>query len=179
MNCFAIGILVFAFFAIIHVMYDRILLPSIRMHFRFKLFALRDDLRMKKLVHGNSITDELYASMEGSINNAIKLLPVINVHMMVTSQEKLASNEELKELIERRRKLLEECPVEEIRSIRANLLRETALIFAFNSGMWFMYLLPVGIAMVFLGRLKLAIKKLIYMPAPEIDSFVAAEACFA
>ena len=55
-----------------HFIYESIILPSIRLSLRFKLFALRDQLR--RMVMQGTASDEVFRIQQSSINNAINML---------------------------------------------------------------------------------------------------------
>ena len=57
-----------------HFIYERIILPSIRLHYRNQLFALRDVAR-RKIIDGGSDTSMQAATLvHDSLNNAINRL---------------------------------------------------------------------------------------------------------
>jgi hypothetical protein len=172
---FSIAIIFLGLIALLHLIYETILLPSIRLHFRFKVFGLRDQLREIKLKKSNAVNDSLFEDMETSINNAIKILPFVNLHTMKIAADRFHSDKELQKLMEKRKKLIDECPIPEIKKIRNQLFQIVEFVFAFNTAMWFIYLLPVFGVALFFKTIKNTMKALVCVPSQRFDEIVRME----
>ncbi len=64
--------------AIIHFIYEGIIAPSMRLHYRYRLFTLRDELRFLKATHKDELPDEVFILLQNILNNSITLLHRVN-----------------------------------------------------------------------------------------------------
>ena len=58
-----------------HLMYESVILPTIRMSVRYKIFKVRDRLRAEKIKKGDELDDSVYRIVEDNLNNALFFLP--------------------------------------------------------------------------------------------------------
>lgn len=166
MEIFIVGMILIALF---HFIYDGILLPSIHLDLRFRLFALRDELRDLKMQYRDSIDDEVYQIIQSSINNAVNILPQINVSMLIKTQKLVEIDKNLKEKIRKNDRKIEECAVKECKVIRQKSLRCLTYAFFANGGAWFLYLIPIFYTLFVVKKLTLTMKELIVIPENDIN----------
>lgn len=155
--------------AVYHLIYEGILLPSIRLNMRFKFFRLRDRLRALKLEHTNGLDDEIFMYMQDSINASIKLLPQVTFSSIHTAGKKLQHDEKLREWIRKKEELIDNCHVQEVQAIRSENIRLLAGAVIANSGGWFIYIVPMIAAVLCFHKLKEFITKLVLFPGKEVD----------
>lgn len=169
----AILILILILLGFFHLIYEGAFAPSIRLSYRFRLFALRDALRMQKCVQKNRLSDDVYDDLEESINNTIHYMPRLDFGFLSAAMKVTASNPQYKENVKKRRELLERCPVDEVQKIRKEIIKITSSIFAVNMGAWVIYLIPVIIFLVGYESFKLMVKNFAYLPEKDMNNVVA------
>ena len=154
---------------VVHFVYERLLLPTIRLNLRYQVFALRDQLRG---LHDESLDPKVYRYMQEALNNSINILPRLNLSLIWEAQRALRDNPGLEKRIETRWKVINECPVEEICTIYRDC--GAILMRAFNANCFFfyIYLLPFVLIGLFFFECKNKIVRFIeYMlSVPEKES---------
>jgi len=138
-------ILIFLFLAVFHLVYEAILLPTIRQSLRYRLFALRDQLRRMTFNPQDPLDEEVFESLQESLNSSVKLVPVLNLSTIDTLCRVLRTDEQLRREVNRRDQLIKNCPKEEIRGIRDKRNEVMARVLAANAAALLVYLLPVAI----------------------------------
>ncbi len=161
-------ILLFALFSAFHFVYEGIVLPTLRTRLRFKLFALRDNLRRAKIQLGSQVEDSVFLYLERSINSSIRFLEHLDLETMYAARRFIESNPALLEDVKRRMKTLDECPVEEIRAIRSEHRTIVQEALAANGLALLAYIVPIVVAVVFLQRIKHTLDEVILLPEPTM-----------
>lgn len=134
--------------AMLHFIYEGIVMPSIRLSIRHRFFALRDQLRDLKFEHGDDIGDYVFNMIDEGLSNNISNLHNINFYVIGKINNHIDADESLRSFIVGRMKLIEDCKVDEVKKITSKsrqYLLNAALV---NSGAWFVYLLPIAIGLV-------------------------------
>lgn len=103
--------------AVAHLTYESIVLPTIRLANRYKLFALRDRLRYLTHQHNNKISDQVFEIVDSSINNTLTLLPHFTVSVYLASFKKFSEKSDLTKKSEARMNTVNNCEIEEVRQI--------------------------------------------------------------
>ena len=128
-------ILILTCLAMMHFIYESIILPSIRLSLRFKLFALRDQLR--SMVMQGTASNEVFRIQQSSINNAINMLSWADQAMISRFERQLRDDEAMRKRVEKRVKIVEDYDSEEFQRV----VRETSAVFQnaviANMGAWF------------------------------------------
>ena len=106
------------FMALAHFIYESILAPSWRLSLRFKLFALRDEVRALKAECRNLLNDEHYACLQDSINTMITMLYRYDVAAIAAAEFRYRSDPEFRRRVEARSTILDACDVPQAQSIR-------------------------------------------------------------
>lgn len=158
-------------FAMLHFVYENILVPSFRLKLRFKLFELRDRLRILKLEHSEQISDELFEYLQDSINRAIKILHQIDVKTLFWLSKSIEIESVLSEMRIRNR-LINECPIGEIKQIEQSLTKTVGYTLVVNNGALLFYVVPFFAGFVWLNELKKWIKILVNIPDSEASKIV-------
>lgn len=160
---------IFAIACVWHLVYEGIIAPSIRMKWRFELFALRDELRRLKIENADYISDELFLFTQERINNAIILLHRINAYVLFRARERYQASPCLAEIVEKNWQLSEKCQVERVHEINEALMHMTVRALIVNHGGWGPYIVPI-IGLIFLfEKLSLWISKIVYMPNDDVQ----------
>lgn len=167
-------ILFFVFLALVvfHFVWEGIIAPSIRLEIRYKLFKLRDELRRLKIEQGNRFSDEIFDDLQKTINNEIGLLHRGNIGNLYRAYRKFGNDEGLVAEMTRLEKLIEECPLDEVRDVRNKSVGWGMLGFLVNSGGWFVYIVPPVLLAISYGTIRSFIKKLIVLPEKDIDRII-------
>jgi hypothetical protein len=112
MNTF---ILVIIIVSVIHFIYDGIVMPSLRLGVRYRLFALRDEIRCLKCEHAESFSDDVFKNIDEGISFNIANLHNINFYVVAETNRLVRNSDQLRSLVAKRIKLIEDCPVMEVK----------------------------------------------------------------
>lgn len=164
--------LALAALAAIHFIYEAIIAPSLRFELRLKLFALRDELRILKLTHSESLSDELFDDLQSSLNATISRLNLIDLRILKTAYESFGHDEKLRKMAEQRDELIRSCPISEVQKIRQRQISFVARAMLINSGGWFPYLVPIVVSIFCSGRVTAQIRAVFALPEKDINKIV-------
>lgn len=136
-------------FATLYLIYEGILAPSMRLRIRFRLFALRDEVRRMKTAD-TSLDDEVFEEIDDAINTAIHLCHRISPSLLRDFKQMLNENPDLRVTIEDRIRRIEASPAEHIQRAwrqSSETLREALLV---NVGAWAFWVVPIalGVAII-------------------------------
>lgn len=137
-------IIIFTFAAVWHWVWENIVLPERRHRGRFRLLEMRDEIR--DLMYANSGDAALMQAAEildVRISNMVAYQRLISFSAMRRIKKDLESNPELRNKVERRIKIVNDCEHEVIRKIDDDLVTETLGAVMSNSGAWGIYLVPL------------------------------------
>src|SRR5262249_19255761 len=97
----------------------------------------------------------------------ISLLPILDFTTVYRFSK--IENPEINAKIEKRLALIASCPLPEVKAIlaKANAIAKEA--FLTNVGAWAIYVVPIAIVCFFLGKIVGLLRKLISLPANEIE----------
>lgn len=155
--------------AIIHFLYEGIIAPSLRLNLRYRLFALRDELRTLKQQHGDSLPNDVFMSLQSAINNAILLLHRVNVEVVSKTEAAIHNDKQLAKRIEERIALIENCGVKEVRVVQAKACRTLREALLVNNGGWLIYIVPIFMLVFSASRLTNFAKEAIAIPENELE----------
>jgi hypothetical protein len=148
------------FAAVWHFVYQAIWLPTIHMKQRNRLFALRDRLRAYHFDHPDTGHERAFSIAQDGINNCIHSVEVLGLHFQRRIGKRYEKDVAFRESVKERSRTLKDANCAEIDAVvkeANNVLRE---IFVFNSGGWFVYVVPVALGMIFYQRTTHAAKDL-------------------
>lgn len=132
-----------------HFIYERIILPSIRLHYRNQLFALRDVAREKIISGGSESAVHAANLVHDALNNAINRLHLLTLPNKFRAQKRVAEDPVIKQRIKREIDVFKRCDDEEIIAVLVKSSRVLENVLAFNSLMLLVYLLPFVLAVIF------------------------------
>ena len=159
----------FVFLAFVHFVYESILAPSFRLKKKFELFRLRDELRQAKIDLGSELDDKHFHHLQNSINSLIRHLPVFDLATLVKAKIDMESDKELRTRVEAHSRVLDDCRVESVKSIRRNSLRAARAAFVVNMGIWVIYIFPIALFIAFFSGIKNVVKSLLSMSEPDFQ----------
>jgi len=161
------------FLALFHYIYESVLLPSIRLNYRYRLFSLRDELRRLKFENRDLIDDKLYDHLQTSLNVIVNYLYRFDIWMLWKAHKRYVEDKKFRERIERRAKLidelLEKCKVTEVVELRKKYLGTLEYVLLANAGAWYIYLFPIAFVLVGLNKLKSFIKEVSTIREHEVE----------
>lgn len=143
-----------AVIAVLHLLFESIIAPSLRMKLRFELFSLRDDLRMLKASRDLSLSDWQFECLQESLNVLIAVLHRFDGAILVTIEHELRHNPLLRAQADACARILDACTSRRARAIRARSVQIAMAALAVNSGGWLIYVLPVLLLAVGYSRIK-------------------------
>lgn len=172
MNLMSNAFIIMIFLAGIHFVYNGILLPSIRMHLRNSLFALRDELRLMKIKKQLPSENKVIDLLHDGINNVLDRLPSLTLESVLKIKESLKNDPLLIKEINSRLLIIEKC--KNIELVRINRRTNTILLYTFlaNSGGLLLWILP-GLLMYRWGsKIKTYTKDLIAAPSSKAEKLI-------
>lgn len=159
--------------AILHFVFEAIVAPSLRLDLRYRLFALRDELRSLKIEHTEQLDRKHFEYLHESINVTIAFLNRFDIATITKINQLVEHDAELRQRVEARSKILDDCGLKSVKEIRRKTVRIAGAAFLTNSGAWGLYLLPVAvIAACFSAAKHLArqqVKTLTALPEAELE----------
>jgi hypothetical protein len=160
----ALLIFILFFLTIFHFVYESILLPTYRLELRYKLFALRDEVRSLKYLYPTEFSEAAFQDVQHSINAAINLLPYMTISLVVDVEREFKRNPHFQKHVERRTSTLEKCKIQDVRNLMDKAAKYSFTALALNSGGWIIYLFPIFLVvlpiMFFVGTFQ-KLKKLV------------------
>ncbi|KAB7700398.1 hypothetical protein GBN33_05450 [Plesiomonas shigelloides] len=139
--------------AAVHFIYERILLPSVRLHYRNKLFELRDVVRHK--IINSSSENEVQAAqlVHEALNNAINRLHLMTLPNRLRAQRRLSENPQLQARIRREVEIFNRPENQELLQTIKQSSEILEKVLACNSLMLLIYLAPVILLTVLIGKM--------------------------
>lgn len=165
MSYILLGMLVLVVY---HFVFESILAPSWRLSIRYRLFALRDELRMLKIEHRDQLDDKHYHHLQDSINSIIYLLPKIEVVMVAHIKQSIEQDVELKKRLEARQKVLDDCAFPIMVDIRKRSINLTIEALAANSAGWSAYIVPFLLLSGVYKSIEPRVRALVSLSDPDI-----------
>lgn len=159
-----------AIIALWHFLYEGIVAPSIRMHLRNRLFALRDELRAAKATAAIDPHDEpAFWFVHDGINSFLNRLPALTVSNLARLKRARDSDPNLRASFEDHLDKVLNAKSPAITSIfnRTNDVIQTAMIT--NAGGWFIYVVPIAICALLMRTAKKVAKATLLTPKPVLD----------
>lgn len=136
--------------AIMHFAYENIIAPTLRIYQRNKLFVLRDKLRN---IHFNALNKQdkqAFKYIENSLTNCIQNLPYVNISNFSRYKQEYKENEELRKSVDEKINKIENCSVTELKDIFNDSGEIIYHAIWINSGILFLYFIPIAIVVILL-----------------------------
>ena len=163
--------------AVMHFFYEGIILPSIRLSLRYKLFALRDQLRA--LLGRSGAAGDVFLVQQSAINNSIKILNRIDTAMMATFSQQMRADDSMRRRVEKRVKIVENYECEDFQKIVAETHRIFRLAAISNMGGCCFYVVPIFALCLCFDKLKVWAKDIVSVPEGELAKAVGLDLAFA
>jgi len=162
-------IIVIAFLAILHFIYDGIILTSIRLYLRNRLFVLRDELRSLRIHNGDGMDAGAFLLVHEGINNLLNRLHQLTITLKFHFEQTIEYDHELQERIKKRIVAIDECGDEEIKRIFSKANQVVEMAFVANAGGWFIYLIPIALLILSIKKLSQLASELVVIPSTEAN----------
>lgn len=157
------------FLALAHFIYESILAPSWRLNLRFRLFALRDEVRALKADCQVLLDDEHYAYLQDSINTMIAMLHRYDVAAVAAAEVRYRRDPLFRKRLDLRAAVLDDCDIPQVESIRLRSVELMTRAIAVNSGMLCAPLYPFVLMGIGFSTLQKRLRKLAVLSGPELD----------
>jgi len=165
-------LLVIVLLAAMHFIYDRIILPTIRLHLRNRLFVLRDEVRTIMIEEGHTEKDMAFMYVHDGICKFLNRLPDITISLKIEIEKQINSDEKLRDETKCRIDLINASGNERLLKVfhEANTVVEKAFIA--NAGAWLIYLVPIALLITSIKKLSEVATELVAMPTSDTERFI-------
>lgn len=161
-------IVILTFVAILHFVYESIIAPSLRFALRLELLRLRDEVALLRIEH-------LRPELQDSINSLIGLLCRFDLVTVRAISEEIDRNAGLKQRVEARSRILDDCVLPEVLAIRSKQFRIAAKALAVNSGPMLVWLALPALLFVGYNAVRNKIKDSLTVPGTDLRRFLGDE----
>ena len=155
-----------------HMIYESVLASGLRRNLRYKFFEVRDKLRRLKIELGDKMDEKLFISLDNSINSKIHCLVQYNFTFLYKVNRIIKENPELNKRVNEHMQQIENCPINEVKSIYRRTAMLVTQAFFINIGGWFIYVFPIVLSLAIIFLLVLLVYKgindLIFLPCKNI-----------
>ena len=177
-------IMILLLFALFHFVYEGMIAPTERQHIRYKLFALRDELRMIKIDEGYRFPNEIFEEMENTINTGINLVPRFSMGFLAKSAIRARDDKSALHEIARRRHIINNFEITRIKEIHKEAHNCLSRALTINSGgwlpyivcaliLWFVYFAFNKFKRSFNKVISLQIERQLHSKVPEMPEYLA------
>jgi hypothetical protein len=165
-------ILLFVVAGIWHYLYEGIIAPSIRLHLRNRLFALRDEIRDLKISGIDAADEKAFWFVHDGINNFINRLPFLTIERAKILTTEYAHNELLRKTLDEHRDAVLKTKNKGIHNVflKTNSVIEKAFIT--NMGGWFIYIVPIALILAAMSKLSSFATELIVAPTKDVERLI-------
>ncbi|MGK3111816.1 hypothetical protein [Candidatus Pantoea formicae] len=126
-----------------HFIYERILLPSLRLHYRNKLFELRDTVRNEIISDHSEDNTKAAQLVHEALNNAINRLHLMTITNRVRAKIRLESNPEIRAKLNREVELFARCNNPVINDSIKESAKILEKVYVLNNLMLILYTFPI------------------------------------
>lgn len=146
-----------------HFIYERILLPSLRLHYRNKLFELRDEVRNQIIADHSEDNNQAAQLVHEALNNAINRLHLMTITNRVRAQRRLAMNPDIQAKINREIDLFDRCDNEVINNSINQSAEILEKVYVVNNLMLIAYTFPIYLAVATVAKVVKAANSLLIL----------------
>ncbi|MBH2937754.1 hypothetical protein I5Q40_22430 [Serratia marcescens] len=145
--------------AILHFIYERIVLPSVRLHYRNELFKIRDTVRNEMIsgVDGKDI--EIAKLVHDGLNNTINRLHYLTLGNKVRAQMRFENNENMRNHVKRQVDMMLSSKNEILKKALDDTVSVMDKMLIFNNMFFFVYTLPLVPLVLAVSMVISAVKK--------------------
>lgn len=168
----------FVFFTIttlLHYLYDSVVVPTLRLRLRYKLFAIRDEVRWLMIQNQGKPGIKALQELHASVNGSLLWLPAIDFHTMLSLRRALDADSELSRAYAYREELFLNCEIPDVPSLRDRMTDVVFNGFLVNSGAWFIYLVPLFMVVTMCEKFAGLVRKGTALGDGEVHRFTGTE----
>lgn len=158
------------FLALAHFIYESIFAPSWRLSLRYRLFALRDEVRILSGTGRGLLDDQPYAYLQNSINTMIAMLHRYDVATIATTELRYRRDPSFRRRLDVRGTILDGCTSPQAQSIRRRSVDLIARAVVVNSGMLCAPLLPLALMGIGFSALQKRLRKFATLSRRDLES---------
>lgn len=136
-----------------HFIYEKILLPSIRLYYRNRLFELRDKVRNELIGSSEPTSVESAKLVHEVLNNAINRLHLMTIQNQYRARKRFYKNEALQEKVKKEVEIINKSDSKVIVSTIKESAEILNKVMFFNSFMLFLYTFPVFILIALVAKI--------------------------
>ena len=120
-------------YAVVQYVYGFFIAPALRTSNRYKVFALRDEIRRIQFERTAKIDPSTLAAIERYLNTVLGLADHISISHIARMKRLLESNPTIRRRIDKEWKTLDDCENKDVRRIVSEMRRLTVRSFFINS----------------------------------------------
>jgi hypothetical protein len=169
-------LIIFLLLCAYHFILDGIIAPSFRLSIRYKLFALRDELRRVKIEQGEKLDDSVFQISDEAMCRSINNLSNLTIYSLFMNKKHIKANENLRQELNQRISKIENCKNLRIKELNDRAAVYSAKALLVNSWAWALYLFPIVIVLLiliqlgfFVFKMNSWVRDLCFSPNREFD----------
>ncbi|EMH5955798.1 TPA: hypothetical protein SMN72_001411 [Proteus mirabilis] len=139
--------------ATVHFIYEKIILPSIRLHYRNKLFEVRDKVRDELINNAEQKSVESAKLVHDALNNAINRLHLMTFQNQVKARTRLYKDPSLRHKVQIKVNLINSSENQAVISSLKESIKILNKVLIFNSFMLFLYALPIFLIVTLIAKI--------------------------
>lgn len=158
--------------ATFHFVYDGIVAPSIRLHLRNRLFALRDELRA---IHAAGVSREDHNAfwyVHEGINGLLNRLPGLTMSNRAAVRRAYETDAALRTIVKAREEMLDNCRDARIKKVFERSSAVVEMAFLANAGGWAVYVVPVAFCALTIGSLRKLASEIVLTPQSDANRLI-------
>jgi len=159
-----------------HFVYESLVAPTIRLHLKNRLFAIRDELRKVDVQSLSHEEVRAFNFVHTGINNFINRLPNITISNMFKVQLELIRNVNKKKMLDDHVQSVLNCRNQNILTAFSNTNSVIENAFIANMGAWFIYILPIALLMGALKKMSSLLPEIVMFPSKDVDRLIPGKA---
>ncbi len=140
--------------AVIHYLYESILLPTIRVQQRFNLFKLRDELRTLMIEQKSTLNPVMYQYLQSSINGTISSLHKIDLLGIYNYYIAEREHPEITEKVRIRQEEMENYQNDSFQSLRKKQIEIVKVTLFANMGLFCFLMIPIALLCLAIKTIK-------------------------
>jgi hypothetical protein len=170
-------LIVLAWLAIFHFVYEGIIAPAARIRLRNQLFVTRDQLRQAKIDGVAEGDEEVFWQVHDGVNFFLSRLPHLTVTTQVSATEAYRRDAKLAAVVDERIARVAKCQDARLTGARDKTVAVMLEAYVCNSGGWTVYVLPVALFFVAYSKLKRLVTSLILTPEAQTAKLLSEQPC--
>lgn len=155
--------------SVVYFIYEGIVAPSLRTHFRYQMFAMRDELR--EMLADNEIPPDVYRAAQNQMNTAVNAMAHIHMSLLIQAHRVFKSDHQLSQQADAHRNLIRGFKNERFERLQRRFSHITMKILLTNSAGLLLWVVPPIWMMVTFAKIKHLTLKTLQVPCSRLDHF--------